>query len=794
MNSPTASIPLEETSPVYFDRSGQAIAPEGCVEVETEAAWLRVALQRGPLLVRGRSVEKASLFYAGRGRAMVELQSPREALDSLGVEAVGWNWIRTQWGDEFAARFARLEQPLRSAPLLVTLFPSAGVAWSASPSPEHAAHYLLWRGESAAVPDELKSFVNRQAAQWRETASPDDAALYAPVDSASARTLLRAWLGLEDAPNFPPTVGTFPLPVPLSWQEEARGGWLGEMAGRGVEVWNELRARPLLGYVLRREAAEALARFLNHHPDQISALLLSEIGESLSPETLAKLQDLVPPPAPPLLRSDASAEEALTWFHEAYWPFRRWQTRQIIGATGEESLAFKARQSTRIAARSFGHWYLKFYAHALSGGAGLEFLAGSRAKALRAAHSKGEDGAPAPVTLLVIVDGLHEGDAATLWARLKTLSGRLEALDRRARAFTAIPTITEIAKPSLWWGLPPREAKALTKDLGAFAPAAQGPEVAGTRAFAWPDSPFVGRELKEHADVRVLGEAQEGEVWMWNVLALDTAYHKNYAPATTEQEAGQVLELVAARIAAATEAVPEHLALRVVITADHGRLPGPSERCHPVPPGCKAHGRAALVEEVAEAPALAFTEQDFIWESDTNGERVWLHPGRFGLSAPAILCADENAFKAIGSHLEHFSHGGLWPEEVVVPWLVLARDQGTPFIHASVEGKAKAGGVGKLLIEARNGSEMSLILQEVRLVLGPRDERTMGVSQSLAPLGSLRAELALARWPDSVAAARAEATLVFSRPDGSRFSVPATPRLESEELYRASNILEDFDF
>lgn len=795
---PSTAPPETETvppavAPVYLDRSGEAIAPVGCLEADSEAAWSRLALENQPLLIRGRAAEKAVLFYRGRGRSCLELQSPRMELESLGIANEGLAWIEAQWGPDFGARFSRLPQPLRPATLLAALFPSGDVNWSGSPSRSHAARWLLWRAEAAS--DAVSGLVNGQAALWQGQAAPDIAPLYTPIDTKGAQKLLRIWLGMDAIEGDSLlSAGVFPLAVPAFWLQTARSEWMADLAGRGVAVWNELRTRALLSDALRREAATATAKFLNHHSQHLTPALLAELSEYLAPETFAMLQDLVPPAQPPDLSADASAAQALRWFHEFYWPFRCWQARLPAPVAGQNAAPsfLDHREVSRAAARDFGKWYLNFYARALSGGAGIEFLAGSRARALR---EPGDSITTATdVTLFVIVDGLHEGDATVLLGHLKARSERLEVLEK-GRAFTVLPTITEIAKPALWWGLPPRVAVPLTAGLGRFDAASDGAERAGTRAFAYPDSLLSGRELKEHADVRVLGQAQEGEFWVWNVLALDTAYHRNYPPATTLQEAGQVLESVATKIAAAVEAIPSHLTLRIVISADHGRLPGPSQRCHPAPPGCQTHGRAALVTQAAAAPALDFTEQDYIWEADANGERVWLNPRRFGLAAPAVVCADENGFTlSSGAHSEHFSHGGLWPEELVVPWLVLARDQGVPHIEAEVSGKAKAGAVGTLKVEARNGGEMSLILQEVRLVLGPRDERKLGVSASLPPLGSLTQELALARWPDSAAAARATAVLVLSRPDGSRFEVVARANLESEELYRPSNILEDFDF
>lgn len=768
-------------APVYFDRNGDALAPTKCLEATTETQWLRVALKPEPLLIRGPVVEKARLFYGGRDRMCVALQSPTLALQGLGLEKESIAWIRAHWGDEFETRFSQLPQPLRPAALLAALFPATGVPWFAAPTRESAARWLEWLAESD-IP-EIAPLLRAQAGQWQGQASDEIAPLFASTDAEGAKTFLSAWLALEARPrDFPASAGEFPIEVSTNWKERARKRWLSDLAGRGAAAWKELCARPTLGSALRAVAAEATATYLCRHPQQINAELLASLQPHLATETIAQLHNLVPPAAPEPLEIDASADAVLLWFEKQYWPFRRWQS-----ALQKESAHYSQAQSTaRTAARAFADWFLRFYSRALASGTGAEHLAGRRLGQWRAEHSGGK------LTLLVIVDGLHAGDARVLLERLSK-SKRLQLLNE-SPAFTAIPTITEIAKPALWWGLPPREAAPLTAKTGAFESAETG--AGGTRSFDWPDGQGVGRELKEHADVSVLSAAQAGEVWMWNVLKLDSTYHKNYPPATTQSEAATVINGLAERIAAACEAVPEHLALRVIISADHGRLPVSSARSHPVPKGCAGHGRAALVCDASATSPIAFTGRDFIWESDGGGERVWLNPQRFGLSAPAVVCADENAFEVVsGAKTEHFSHGGLWPEEVIVPWMVLARDAATAHVEITLSGRAKAGAVGTLKLEARNAGEMNLIVQEVRARFGPRpqDERVVGVSQAVPALDVLVHTLALERWPDGESAARCEAIVVLARPDGSRFEVAAAVELESEELYRASNILDDFD-
>jgi hypothetical protein len=68
---------------------------------------------------------------------------------------------------------------------------------------------------------------------------------------------------------------------------------------------------------------------------------------------------------------------------------------------------------------------------------------------------------------------------------------------------------------------------------------------------------------------------------------------------------------------------------------------------------------------------------DFELFADEKAARV--HPERFGLLQPAIVAIGEDSFvNSDGSKgAEWFPHGGVWPEEVIIPWLEYCPNEGS---------------------------------------------------------------------------------------------------------------------
>ena len=758
--------------PVYFDRAGDALPPDGCVVADTPAAWVRLAFHPEPLVVRGGDLcRRAEEFYGGRGRVCHELQSPRAALAKLGLSPVEgdalFNWLRDQWSDDFAARFGALQQPLRPDILLAVLFPNVPFGWNAPPSPSHAAAWLLWLDEN--LPDApLQPLLAAHALGWREAATaPGLATLYNPCSAEGARALLRLWLGLETAgETFPTMLGPFPREVPRRWLAQAREEWQGRVGIEGFGLWETLRSRALLPASLRRVGAEVLARYFELQPTKLTAATIAALEGFLPDATQEKLREAVPPTPPTDLFADSeppSPTVVLTWFKDEYWPFRHWYARRDDAAASAEA--------ERLA-RAFALWYACFYASTLGSGNDIGMLAMRHSLTLRQRVQSERARGVQTLTLWLIADGLNMADAHTLVRHIEDKAPRL-ALEQDALAFCALPTVTPICKPALRWSSPPASAIPLTE----------------------ADNPHEHR-IKENAVlVEDLADAKPGELWVWDVVEPDRTYHKKFPPQTTLTKVAGELETLATRIAQVVASVPDELELHVVIATDHGRLPQSGPRRHKVPAGGESHGRAVLQKAGEKLEAPGWNGHDFVVEETAEGSRLWLNPHRFGLGAPAVLALDGAAFlENDGSGgTEHFAHGGAYPEEVIVPWIELVRDRATPRIEAHLSGRARAGGEGTLRLRLHNKSEVAAALKRMLLTFGPRDEREMDLEKAAPPLEPVEHPLPLERWPDGNAAERATCRLWFERPGGQRFEITATTALESEELYRRDSLLEEFD-
>jgi len=170
---------------------------------------------------------------------------------------------------------------------------------------------------------------------------------------------------------------------------------------------------------------------------------------------------------------------------------------------------------------------------------------------------------------------------------------------------------------------------------------------------------------------------------------------------------------VASKIADVTDHLSDKIPLHVILTTDHGRLLGTSPRCVPVPAGMHAHGRAAWGRTPQDFPASGYM---------VDGNMAYLYGERFGLSEDVAIILDESAFLTNDGRqgAERYAHGGLFPEEVIIPWIELERDvvptqEVGAGIQVRITGKGRAGQPGVLDIEIANANEIPLVLSSVYL-------------------------------------------------------------------------------
>jgi hypothetical protein len=318
-----------------------------------------------------------------------------------------------------------------------------------------------------------------------------------------------------------------------------------------------------------------------------------------------------------------------------------------------------------------------------------------------------------------------------------------------------LPTVTEFAKDALLKGVPPRLA---------------------------PEYPPLGTILPDNASpVRGLEDRQSGGLTFWRIGQPDAAYHFE-ANAKRERQVRAELEAVLQAIQEVVETLPPHIPLQIVVTTDHGRLLNPeSPRRLPVPGGMQAHGRVAWGKSDQQ-----FDESGF--SIDDGAGWIAVHGERFAMLHDMLIAVGEDSFQNAKSGSEPYPHGGLFPEEAIVPWFVFERDARQPDVSITITGKGEAESVGTMTIHMINLGRVSLECLAVTLSHGAQANGTW----SVPPLQETEFTVSLRPWPVKADLATLKATLLFRQPSGRTFIIEVTPSFEVQALYeRDDSIFKD---
>jgi hypothetical protein len=390
---------------------------------------------------------------------------------------------------------------------------------------------------------------------------------------------------------------------------------------------------------------------------------------------------------------------------------------------------------------------LAYYVESRAGGGGAEHLSWSKTSRLSRINDV--------VTLLTVLDGLGYRDAETLLTRMRGKSSRL-FLDDFTVALAPVPTVTEFAKRALLTGVHPTCAL---------------------------DEEHIGTlERRDLGVIKALDGARVGDVVIWSLLGPDDTYHHAHMdPDSMRSEVDARLRSMADRIVRVAHETSDSIRLRLVITTDHGRLLSNAIRRQPVPEGMKAHGRAAWGQA-----SMCFGAEGFVIE----GHIAYLHPERFGVPETcAILLSDEAFLASDGrSGVEPYPHGGLYPEEVLIPWIELTRDREALSLAASLAGRARAGTSGTLRLEISNASDVRITALELAV---RRIGKSFSLDIEVPPMGSATARLTASSWPSAAECEDLGAVLIYALPTGERRELAVTCAVESEEMYKQEDILSD---
>jgi hypothetical protein len=721
----------------YLDHNSDGSLPIGHAVVQAESEFLDHAFD-ADIVVRGSTLcVWATYFWEGRDMSYQSLHSPIQKL-RIYVPAM----TDADALELFAITPTAKQMVLQAVDfrgLLKALFPSD--LWQTTASVDHAAHWLIWL-EERKPPLSAQPLLKVQALLWQEQLAGAERQLYGATNADQARRLIDQWLGIEEAAGEVGDLPEFPLAIPDHVRHRVEKTWTRRTVERGGVYFRSIISRRI-PYELKEDVVRMSADYFENHPSELDSLIVQEMSDFLSMEAREALREIVPPDVPSPPPDDAHLVAA--WFCDSYLPYRLWAIDQDDEAT---------RKVCRDRGTTFAKWFLKFYPTALA--AGDETISFRRSG--RIMHDRTGN-----VTLMIILDGIGVWDAKELTRRIKGGQKRL-VLTKNDWCFAAVPTVTEICKPAMRQGVAPRNVN--------------------PRAYALAADSV--RLLENEDAAEVLRNAKSNDFYIWSLIQTDQTYHKAGDARTIRDNIQAILEGFAKRIASAVEAVPNHLRLNVIITTDHGRFLGRSERTIPLFPGMVSHQRAAW-----GGPSNA-NDLSTDFELLADGKAARVHPERYGLLQSAIVAIAEDSFvNSDGSRgAEWFPHGGVWPEEVIIPWLEFQRDAEPPRVDGRISGAGVEGRDGDVEIHLTNSSPLELEIQSV-IIEGDGATYCLPIGQKLPAKHAKTITSRLSPWPSANRIGRLNAQCTLRQPTGDQLSVKIELSIVSESLQKRHTDLDD---
>jgi len=721
----------------YLDPSCDAIPPADHTVIEAERDFLEHAFDTD-IVVRGANLcAWATSFWDARGIAYEALQSPIRKLRIYSPEITDAEAKQLLKGISSAELKILGATDLRG--LLNGLFPAD--IWRGISSLHHAAHWLLWLYE-AKPPAFAQPLLRAQAVLWQQQLPGGERNCYDATNAEQAQALLDQWLGISQDPGLIAELPEFPLSIPEKLRERVENSCTRRIIeSRGLYYRSMLSRR--VPFELKEQVATITAEFFRTHPAELSNSIIEDLCDFLSMSEIAALREIVPPAMPPLPPTDPSLIP--NWFCNLYLPYRLW-------SVGREGDAIRA--ACRERGTAFAKWFLEFYPKALATGA--ETIGFRRCGRVMQDRS-------GKVTLLVILDGIGIGDARDLIRYLNVRQRRL-TLTKNDWCFAAIPTVTEICKPALRQGVAPRNVNPNTYALASDS----------IRLFENQDA------------AEILRSAQANHIYIWSMIQTDEIYHKVGDAETVRANISNLLDGLAKRIASAVEAVPNQHKLSVIVTTDHGRFLGRSDRTIALRSGMVSHQRAAWGGDCSAEDLT----KDFAISAD--GKAALLHPERYGLLQAAMVAIGEDSFLnndgTGGADL--FPHGGVWPEEVIVPWLEFQRDATPPQIDGTITGTGVEGREGTVELQFTNSSAVELEILSV-LMAGDAWEYSLEANRKVPPKDALAFSCRLNPWPSASKIRRLTAKCVVRQPTGDKFVVNLGIHLTSQSFQKRDELLDD---
>ena len=727
---------------ILIDKEGSVTLPEDFQLIASEVEFLRYALDGGRLFIRGRELSKwAERFYRGRGIAYQVIKPSYQIVqEQLCIEEGEAKRIAELLGN----RFDQL-RPLNLITVLQALYPVS--LWEQTPSYDHAAEWLLWLIKEEPDPA-ITPLLRQIAEQWGRRATPPLDSLYQGVITPEvARERLDQWLLLSSESRLPISE-VFPIELSSFLQGYFRKRWREQLVETHGQCINKI-VSPIYPSSLRRLVAQEAFDFFKNHPERLTERVFNLLAPHLDRRQQEKLLTHLPPPEPGPMPTDPIA--VLKWFQNAYFPYRSWH--HFINHDRDE----EAKARILELGRQFAQWYLPTYRTALTGGNMRQLLSYYRMSQLASRQRDAQ-----AITLVLMVDGLHWGDAEKFRRKLAGKTKRLTLIQQGrpsdVAAFGVIPTVTEISKEAIFKGVPPQYAE---------------------------EAPTLGEIIQDRElPIEKINQAEPGSIFFWRLSDPDSTYHKRNTADALSTEIDSRLDEIAEKLSELAENVSARLELRVIVTTDHGRFLGTSERRLQVPEGMKSHGRAAW----GDAP-IDFPEEGFI----INDNIAYLYGDSFALSsqAAAVSVGDRSFLSNDGRRgQERYAHGGLFPEEVIVPWFEYVRDFQEPDIRILMTGEAMAGRKGVIKVQVNNFSDLPIAIAGFDFIVEDAI-KSLNIGQQIHALSKHQFNVPLPQWPDQETIDKLEIKAAILLPNGISLKIPVEASLKALVMYEQDNILDD---
>lgn len=721
---------------ILLDRDGDALRVKGYICVETEVDFLDKVLSDQALLIIGsRLCDWAEKFYKGRVIDFCDAPSPirniLELFPSLNKKQA--EFIYQKLGRSFFTSGNTLSHQT----ILGTTYPIG--LWFDRPTKKHAAEWLLWLDKEE--PDAAFSSMLREVANAWMHDCPEMRVAYDAANVEEARNILIQWLGIQNT-LLSDKIGEFPCDIPEKWKDLASSTWRKEMIKtKGQHLGKIVNAH--MPRILRHLAALEALSYFERNPHNFSREYHDQISRFVFGKDRERLR-VIAPAAEPSNVPD-TPEAVLQWFFAEYAPYREWQSTAQVEQAYPRVLDL---------GRQFAKWYLDYYPVALNSKKHISFF---KSQSIQSDSNH--------VTLLIVLDGLHLFDAQTIIQTLLNSKGAHSlGMLENGLCFAPIPTVTDFAKGALVRGAQP----SLIKQLAVL-----------------------GEDVSEReTPLERLQSARKGELFIWRIQEPDHTYHLRNKYETLKTDIQGQLNTIAQKIIDIVENVASSIPLQVILTTDHGRFLGSSTRSVHTPNGMEAHGRAAWGKT-----DIRFDAKGYI--VDDENMLVYLSKDRFGLSDDAAVILSDTAFKTNDGkqNSELYTHGGLFPEEVIIPWIVFVRDVPRPDIEIAINGEGRSNQPGLLTVLVINSSRINLTVVGIEFNFGIDKVSKQCLTHYVESYRSEKIEINITSWPSSEQVLNGRARLVVRLPDGDEVEFfPSLEGIKVTEIYtRDKSFLEGLD-